>query len=117
MADRSVVRLYRCILRLHCQQLPHGAMRELGDRVVREEWSAMRSAERRGKATQQQWSEFVGAWTRYADTLGATVGGAPEAEESAAELAARLTPEQQTQLSRLREQAFALRDAPAERDG
>jgi hypothetical protein len=69
MAERaSVTQLYRQLLRLHRQQLPP-LFRDLGDRVVREEWRQMVSAERRGKATQQHWEQFTSQWRSYAATL------------------------------------------------
>ena len=59
--------LLRTILRLH-RELP-ALQRSLGDRVVHEEWSALSSALRRGKATPAQQQEFMGQWQQYALAL------------------------------------------------
>jgi hypothetical protein len=112
------LRLYREILRLH-KALPP-VMRQLGDRVLRDEWRAMAAAERKGKATDTQWREFDGAWRRYADTLVT----APQQSAAPAEvgelledtLTLQLTPEQRVQLNRLRDEARKQRGQP-ETDG
>jgi hypothetical protein len=67
----QVRHLFRSILRLH-KALPP-VMRQLGDRVLREEWRAMLAAERKGKASEaqwrEQWREFAAQWRLYADEL------------------------------------------------
>ena len=65
---QAALRLYRDILRLHARQLPP-VMRELGDKVLRDEWRAMRTALLGGRATATQIAEFEVQWRTYADTL------------------------------------------------
>ena len=43
--------------------------RALGDRVVHDEWAAMRSALIAKRATPQQQTEFLRQWNCYAQTL------------------------------------------------
>lgn len=90
-------------------------MRELGTRVMKEEWRSFLRAHRSGKATQAHWLEFSAQWLRYKETL--TAGPAATPVEEAEVLAAQLNPEQRLQLAKLREQARSLTTPPPGSDG
>jgi hypothetical protein len=112
MSSAAPRALYRDLLRLHAGLPP--VMRELGTRVLREEWRAFANAHRDGKATQAHWREFSAQWLRYKETL--TAGPAAQPVEEADVLAAQLSPEQRVQLARLRDEARKLA-APPEAHG
>ena len=65
---RAVLDLYRGILRTHRQKLAP-VMRELGDRVAREEFRGITAFHRAGKATEQHWGEFLSQWRLYLASL------------------------------------------------
>lgn len=79
---KSVLSLYRQILRAHVKQLPP-PMRVLGDGYAREEFRRHLEA----KTTQEQWLEFGSAWSKY---LGAID---PSGNQSAPNLSGELSPE------------------------
>ena len=100
--------LYRDLLRLHAGLPP--VMRELGQRVLKEEWRSFLSAHREGKATAAQWEEFSAQWLHYKDTLQA--GPHAAAPNEAEVLASMLSPEQRQQLARLQVEAGKLGAPP-----
>jgi len=97
--------LYRDLLRLHAGLPP--VFRELGTRVLKEEWRSFARAHRDGKATQAHWFEFSAQWLRYKEAMTAGPEAAPPVEEPEV-LAAQLSPQQREQLAKLREQARLL---------
>ena len=106
--------LYRDLLRLQAGLPP--VFRELGTRVLKEEWRSFARAHRDGKATQAHWLEFSAQWLRYKEALTAGPAAAPPVEEPEV-LAAQLSPQQREQLAKLREQARLLAAPPPGTDG
>lgn len=61
----AALSLYRQILQVHSIKLPP-PMRELGNRVVREEFAAHL---RPGQTSSDQWAAFLTEWTRYKEMI------------------------------------------------
>ena len=102
---QPILSLYRQILRIHSRQLPP-PMRQLGDAYAREEFVR----HLRGSTSHAQWVEFGIEWSKYLTflrsdqaTSSTTSGFTGDLEQ---ELLERMTPEQLTQLQRLRAEAL-----------
>ncbi|CAM9989018.1 unnamed protein product [Laminaria digitata] len=97
-ARLSMIRLYKDILRQHRFALPP-KHRELGDRYVRSEFKAHKSA------TGDQVAQFAHAWQTYLDQLREQSGqvGQSLSEDDVA----HLNDEQRAQLFRLKQQTSA----------
>lgn len=70
---RTILGLYRQILRAHYKQLP-APMRLLGDGYARDEF---RRHLQGGKTTHDQWIEFGSEWSKYLSTIAPVVDTAP----------------------------------------
>lgn len=103
-SPRDILLLYRNILRLHRAKLP-GPMRGLGDSYVSTEFRRHRDAN--PPTTSAQWIEFSKQWRGYLDMLGGTAD-LPEGQSIPDSILDDLTPEQQAQLARLKEEATSL---------
>jgi hypothetical protein len=111
---KTILHLYRSILRMHRHKLP-GDMRELGDDYVRSEFIA----HLRGKnpPSRAQWLEFVSQWRGYVAMLSgdgahaAPSSGGLSSEElalRAEQLNAMLSPEQVLRIEALKKEAGGL---------
>lgn len=110
---KTVLGLYRQILRAHYKQLPT-PMRILGDGYARDEF---RRHLKSGKTTQEQWIEFGSQWSKYLSTLmpavdtapGSTGAGGPNLSSGdlAPEILASMTDEQKMMLDKLKQEALS----------
>ena len=73
---KTILGLYRQILRAHYKQLP-APMRILGDGYARDEF---RRHLEPGKTTNEQWIEFGSQWSKYLSTIAPAVDTAPGKE-------------------------------------
>mmetsp|Transcript_68077 Transcript_68077/g.215380 ORF Transcript_68077/g.215380 Transcript_68077/m.215380 type:complete len:111 (+) Transcript_68077:291-623(+) len=100
---RTVLHLYREVLRTHRTKLPT-PMRVLGDSYARDEFRRHKDFE----TTDKQWSEFIGEWRKYCDMLNGradlpdTSGYIPE------DALDNLSSEQRAQLEKLKREAERL---------
>ena len=97
----TLKQLYRAILKLHNQKLPP-PMKEMGDKYVRSEFSAHMN----GKTTPEQWQQFTSEWLRYHRMLSGDGQDEPQVD-----VLDHMTPEQQSKMAGLYEEAQKLRES------
>ena len=118
---KTILGLYRQILRAHYKQLPT-PMRILGDGYARDEF---RRHLETGRTTHEQWIEFGSQWSKYLSTIapatdtkpgstgerggGDGVGGvlSTSSGDLAPEILEAMTEEQKMMLQKLKEEAVA----------
>lgn len=95
----TLMHLYRAILRVHHQKLPP-VMREMGDKYAKTEFLAHIN----GKTSASQWDRFTAEWIQYHQKLGGQGADQPEAD-----VVADMSPEQQSKMAKLYDEAQDLR--------
>ena len=107
-AAAPVLALFRRVMRLHRRVLAPPALREMGDRYCRDEFSRHLKAD----TTPAQWQAFMAEWSRYCEAIGGPAGAAPGgggvSGDLPEELAHSLAPDQRARLERLRLEASLL---------
>mmetsp|Transcript_20829 Transcript_20829/g.36936 ORF Transcript_20829/g.36936 Transcript_20829/m.36936 type:complete len:111 (+) Transcript_20829:102-434(+) len=101
----SPLSLYRTILRLHRQKLPHH-LREMGDSYVKKEFRDHRSA------SPEFVEKFVDGWTEYAIDLAQKRNGQGDdrfGKDLSSDIVSVLSDEQKITLRRLRDEASNFR--------